>query len=457
MEQPPPPAPPPPQPRRPLKERLVDRVDGASLAVFRMAFGITLAVEVCRFFAHGWIYRYYIEPNFHFTYMGFGWVHPWPATGMYVHFAVLGIVALCAAAGFYYRISALLLWVMFTYVFLLEEARYLNHFYAASLFALLMALVPATNAWSIDAWRRPRDSATIPLWALWLIRAQIGLIYFFGGIAKLNPDWIRGEPMRTWLLEREGNPVIDLILRNRLELAFFSYGGLMFDLLVTPALLWKRTRPFAFVAAVMFHVINSQLFAIGIFPWMMIAATTLFFAPDWPRRLLRRIKVPVAADAGTPTAARPREISTPLFAAIVFYLALQIAIPLRHFLYPGNVSWTEEGHLFAWHMKLRDKEGTIGFVVTHRATGQVEHVDPGTFLMPWQVSKMATRPDMILQYAHFLARQRGGSLEVQVRAQSQVSLNNGGIRAMINPSADLAAEPRTIWPAWWIEPGDDEP
>lgn len=456
-------------PRRSLREWLAEPVDGASLAFFRFAFGLTLFVEVCRFFAHGWIGRYYIEPTFHFHYYGFGWVHAWPSWGMYAHFTVLGVVAICAAIGLWYRASAVLLWLMFTYVFLLEEARYLNHFYAASLFALLLAIVPAATVFSIDSLRHNRANNTpIPRWALWIVRFQTGAIYFFGGVAKINPDWMRGEPMRSWLLAKADSPIISLIVRNNLELALFSYGGMLFDLCVVPALLWRRTRPFAFAAAVMFHTINSRLFSIGIFPWMMLAATTLFFEPDWPRRLAGLLaRSRVAQQAGRTTGphankqtgkqVNSRAISTALAAFLAAYCLIQVAVPLRHFLYPGNVSWTEEGHLFSWHMKLRDKDGSARFVVTNKTTHQSQAVDPNSILQPWQTGKMATRPDMILQFAHYLAEQNGGANSVQVHVQSLVSLNDGSMRPMINPGADLAAEPRSFWPAWWITRGDDDP
>ena len=442
--------------RQSLRRRLIEPVDGASVAVFRIAFGLILLVEVARFFEHGWISSFYIEPRFHFTYFGFGWVHPWPSAGMYVHFILLGVAGLLVALGFWYRASAVALWLLFTYVFLLEQARYLNHFYAVSLFAFLLAVIPAQNAISIDAWRRhPRTSGTVPRWALWLLRFQVGAIYFFGGVAKLNPDWIRGEPMRSWLVDRAGDsPILDLIIRNQLELLFFSYGGLLFDLLVVPALLWRRTRPFAFVGAVLFHTINSQLFSIGIFPWMMVAATTLFFEPDWVRGLLVRWRLGSAAPSlPGPTS---RLANWPL-TAIALYAVLQIAVPLRHFVYPGDVSWTEEGHLFAWHMKLRDKRGRATFIVREMKTDSTELVLPESILTPWQVDKMATRPDMIHQFALFLANaRRAEGRTVEVRVQSLVSLNGGGARPMIDPRADLAAEPRTLWPAWWIARDADE-
>jgi hypothetical protein len=283
-----------------------------------------------------------------------------------------------------------------------------------------------------------------------LLRFQAGAIYFFGGLAKVNHDWLRGEPMRSWLLAKSANPLISFITANKLELAMFSYGGLLFDLLVVPALLWRRTRPFAFAAAIIFHSINSQLFQIGIFPWMMLAATTLFFAPDWPRRFLRR-----AIATASVGAEQPRQ-AVPLMALLGAYAALQIFLPLRHFLYDGNVSWTEEGHRFAWHMKLRDKDGRVQFFVKDRRSGQTVAVQPDAELADWQVAKLATRPDMILQYAHHLAEARGGSRNVEVHARALVSLNGGGVRPLVDERANLAAEPRTLATAWWITRGEDE-
>ena len=79
-------------------------------------------------------------------------------------------------------------------------------------------------------------------------------------------------------------------------------------------------------------------------------------------------------------------------------------MPLRHLLYPGNVSWTEEGHRFAWHMMLREKSGRAIFTVTDPASGRVWRVRLSDHLTPRQIRKMSTRPDMLLQFAHYLAR-----------------------------------------------------
>jgi vitamin K-dependent gamma-carboxylase len=442
-----------PRPTPSLSERAFEPVDIASLAVFRIAFGAVMAWEVVRYFQHGWIASYYIDPQFHFTYFGFGWVKPWPGEGMYVHFVVLGLAALGMMLGLFYRVSAVVFLVGFVYVFLLDQAFYLNHFYLIALLAFVLVLVPVHRALSLDARRRPKlRSDVAPAWALWLVRAQVGIPYLYGGIAKLNADWLRGEPIGTWVAEREDFPLIGPLLTHEWAGLAFAYGGLLLDLTIVPILLWRRTRTWAFAVALVFHALNATLFRIGIFPWLMIAATSIFFEPDWPRRwgLL-----PQRLDPG-PDSPRPM---TPVRARLVLgglaaYLAVQALVPLRHFAYPGDVSWTEEGHLFSWHMKLRDKEATVRLAVRDPDTGEGWTVRPRDLLSRRQANKMAGHPDMILQFAHYLAERgrRDGRPRLQVRALTSASVNGREEQMLVDPDTDLAAEPRTLAAAAWILP-----
>lgn len=446
------------------RRRLFAPHDIAALVYFRIAFGAIMLWEVGRYFEHGWIARYWIEPAFHFTYYGFGWVQPWPGAGMYVHFAALGVLAFFIMIGLWYRLSAALFFLGFTYAFLLEEARYLNHFYLISLLSFLLIFVPAHRACSVDVWRRPAlRRRTAPAWALYLLRFQIGVAYVFGGIAKLNADWLRGEPMRLWLARRTDVPVLGPFFTEEWMVYLFSYGGLAFDLLVVPLLLWRRTRPFAFGAAVLFHLTNAYLFSIGIFPWFMIAATALFFAPGWPRRLLRRLRPSLAAPPQPPhtdaaSAARPAWQQRAVCALLAAYVAMQVALPLRHLLYPGNPSWTEEGHRFAWHMKLRQKRGEVRFFVRQGGPRVAAWaVDPRDYLTSWQARKMAGQPDMILQFAHFLADEMRRAADepeapVEVRAHAQASLNGRPPQALVDSAVNLATQQRSLWPAFWIQP-----
>jgi vitamin K-dependent gamma-carboxylase-like protein len=444
--------------------RLVEPVDGASIACFRIAFGAIMLWEVIRYFSHGWIQRYYIQPAFHFTYYGFERVHPWPGPWMHLHFFVLGVLALAVALGVWYRAAVVAFFVGFSYVFLLDQARYLNHFYLITLLSFLLIFVPANRVWSIDARRNDRRTTTVRTWSLWLLRLQVGIPYFYAGVAKINADWLRGEPLGAWMAARADLPFVGSWLTHAGVVLLFAYGALLLDLLMVPGLLWKRSRPYAFAVACLFHLLNSQLFTIGIFPFLMITATTIFFPPDWPRKVIARIravqrergesKEPALSESNgrfiEPSAASSMHarMATVLVAA---YAAVQILVPLRHHLYPGDVNWTDEGHRFSWRMKLRDKNSTARFEAVDRVTGERIDVDWRTVLASWQFEEMSTRPDMILQFSHYLAddvRRRTGR-SVGIHATVCTSLNSSMPQLLIDPAVDLSTRPRSLLPAEW--------
>ncbi|HET9788503.1 MAG TPA: HTTM domain-containing protein, partial [Pyrinomonadaceae bacterium] len=395
-------------------------VDISFLVFFRVLFGVILLWEVYRYFTYGWITRYFVEPALTFTYYGFSWVKPWPGQGMYIHFFVLGLAAAFVMVGLVYRIAAPVFFLAFTYSFLLDQTRYLNHFYLVCLISFLMCFLPAERAFSVDALlRRKIRSDVVPAWTLWLLRAQVGIPYFYGGLAKLNSDWVPGgEPMRTWLRPFSAVPEVGAIFKAEWVVYSFVIGGLMLDLLVVPLLLWRRTRLFAFAAAVLFNLINSVIFEIGIFPWLMLGALLIYFPPELLRRYARAFMSPgeefLDAKPAHETSFTPKRLVVGLLAA---YLAFQLIFPLRHYLYPGNVSWTEEGHNFAWHMKLRTKSGEAVFTVTHPESGQTWTINPEDYLKSHQVMKVITKPDLLVHFSHFLAeeKRREGYENVEVR------------------------------------------
>ena len=443
---------------------LFNPVDISFLVYFRILFGGIILWEVYRYFTHGWIARYFVEPALNFTYYGFSWVKPWPGRGMYIHFFVLGLAAACVMLGLFYRLAAPLLFLAFTYAFLLDQTRYLNHFYLVCLISFLMCFLPADRAFSIDALlRRKIRSDVVPAWTLWLLRIQVGIPYFYGGLAKLNSDWIHGgEPMRIWLSPLTKMHGFGHFFAANWVVYSFVIGGLLLDLLVVPLLLWRRTRPFAFAGAVLFNLINAVIFDIGIFPWMMLGALLIYFPPDLLRRFARAFMSPGEEFSDAKLAqASERSNGLSLVASqkivaglLAVYLAVQLILPLRHYLYPGNVSWTEEGHNFAWHMKLRTKNGEAVYTVTHPESGQTWTIKPEDYLASHQVTKMITKPDLLLHFGHYLVeeKRREGYDNVEVRARVMVSLNGREPQLLIDPEVDLAKEQVSLLPAPWIVP-----
>ncbi len=373
---------------------------------------------------------------------------------MYFHFIAMGILSVCIMIGFKYRISTILFFFAFSYMFLLEQSRYLNHFYLIALVSFVMMFIPAHKALSFDSWWNKKIRTDfVPAWSLWLLRIQIGVPYFFGGVAKINEDWLNGNPLRFWLADRADTfPSLGQFFTKESFVFFFAYSALLMDLLAVPFLLWKRSRIFAYGILVLFHVLNSQLFSLGIFPWFMIFATLIFFDPSWPRIFFKKFKTARKPQTRVSSLTKNQKIVLSLF---LIFIIFQVAMPLRHYAYPGNVSWTEEGHNFSWHMKLRDKDTTyIEFFATDPKTGETWSIDHYEDLTKRQVSKMSNRPDMILQYSHFIAEnlREEGYEEIEIRVDVISSLNGREPQRLIDPNVNLAEQPVTILPKSWIVP-----
>ncbi len=444
---------------RQIQARAFAPIDIASLVFFRVAFGLLMVWEVGRYFKNESVYHFWLEPKFLFKYYGFSWIHPWPGNWLYIHWALLGVLALFVAFGFLYRISATLMFLSYAYFFLLDEARYVNHTYLICLFCMLLAIVPAHRAFSIDARMRPKlRSNFAPAWSLWLLRFQIAVVYIFAGLVKLSPDWLRGEPMRYQLAHATNAPVVGQFFGDEWAVYFIGYGGLIFDLLVVPMLLWRRTRAIAFCAVVIFHLTNALWAVIGMFPWLAIAASALFFPPDWPRRILTKLELarrPKPVRDWKPPAPARRGI---ILGGLAIYAALQIFLPLRHLLYRGGVEWTWAEHRFSWRMFVWTYASIAKFYVTDPNTWESTEIELSDYLSPRQAPQMGYLPDLPLQFAHYLASvlPSSGPKPLQVQARIFVAINGRKPVLYTDPVVDLAAEPRTLGrPKWLLR--NDEP
>ena len=451
-------------------------VDAASMVVFRIGFGLILVWEVIRYFDHGWIASYFTDKIFYFTYPGFSWVHPWPSLElMEAHFILIAILGAMIALGLCYRLAATGMFFAFSYVFLLEEARYLNHFYFVILVALAMIFVPANRSFSLDRLIKnkfPRwpflslgETSFMDNWAVWAIKAQFGITYLYGGIAKLNEDWLQGYPLSDWISDESGIPIIGPYVHERWMGLFLSYAGLALDLLFVPLLLYKPTRWLGLLCAFAFNMMNDQMFSIGIFPWVMLVGTTLFMEPDWPKRLwdactlssADRNRMIQTRNAEAQKAGVLSHITTRrkwLAGFMTLFFAFQFLFPFRHWLYPGVVHWTEEGHKYSWHMKLRSKRGRVRFIIKDPDSNREFEIDPDDYLNSRQEGKMETRPDMILQFAHWLRDnyRAQGMTNVEVYAESWASLNGRDEQRLIDPDRDLAKVQWGIGHSDWIVP-----
>jgi hypothetical protein len=396
----------------------------------------------------------YLDPEHHLTYRGFEWVEPLPAPWMHVHLVVLAVLGLCIALGWHHRLATALFLVGFAYTELIEASLYLNHYWFLTLAGVLLLVLPVHHHWSLDAASgRVAPSAVVPVGVVWALRAQLAVVYVFAGVAKLNADWlVDAQPLRLWLADRTHVGLVGPWLNEPVVAHLASWGGALFDCTIVGWLLWRRSRPWAYAVLVAFHLATATLFQIGLFPWVMIVATLVFFPPDWPRRLAAR-GAPSRAPRRRPERAEssPR-LRPPVLVALALFALVQVALPLRHYAVPGNVRWTEEGYYLSWRVMLTEKAGLVEFAVTDPATGREWTVAPTTVLTDWQATHAATRPDMIHATARLIADDYAarGVADVEVRATAWVSMNGRPARLLLDPTVDLARYDRGGAPAGWI-------
>jgi vitamin K-dependent gamma-carboxylase len=455
-----------------LRAHLLEPVDAASVGVFRIVFGVLLLIATLRFVATGCIAEYYEMPSHFFHYAGFEWVRPWPGPGMYIHFGVMAVLAGMVILGRRPRLAVALFGALFAYAHLIDKTNYLNHYYLVICLCGLMACLPIASSTNVEraavpkGLRRSIASSTnveraavpkglrrsiertwthVPRWVVWALRAQVGLVYVFGGIAKLKYDWIvDAQPMTIWLSANSDFPVIGALFDEKWVAYAFSWAGLVFDLSIVPLLLWSRSRPFAYAAVIVFHVVTARLFNLGMFPWLMIGCSLIFLPPDWPRRLLAR---PVLVKRIAPTK-RPRLA----LSLLAIYVAFHALMPLRHLAYPGDVCWTEEGFRFAWNVMVMEKDGSVVLHVREPSTDRRWEVSPSAYLTRYQTKMMSSQPDMILELAHLVAAdfRARGLHDPEVTVDAFVSLNGRRRARLIDPTVDLARIEPSLGHATWI-------
>jgi len=105
-------------------------------------------------------------------------------------------------------------------------------------------------------------------------------------------------------------------------------------------------------------------------------------------------------------------------------------------------------------MKLRSKSADVEFFILDPKTAEVWALNPLAYLMPRECEKMAGSPDMILQFAHYIARmmKESGRADVHVHALARVSLNGRPAALLIDPDVNLTNVRQSLLAANWILP-----
>ncbi len=435
----------------------------ATLAFFRLAFGFMMFFSIIRFASYGWINSFYIKPQFHFTYYGFSWVQ---TLGNYTYllFVICGLAAFFVAIGYKYKLAIVTFFLSFTYIELMDKTTYLNHYYFVTVVSFVLIFLPANAYFSVDAYKNKNIAfEKIPNWNIDILKVLIGIVYFYAGLAKLNSDWLlEAMPLNIWLPNNSKLPIIGPLLNETWVHYAFSWTGMLYDLTIPFLLLYKRTRTFAFVLVVVFHLLTRILFPIGIFPYVMIVSSLLFFDATFHKKVFGLLAKVMQFNA---TVFENGKIKLQEFTAVYkikvafisSFIIFQLLFPFRYLLYPQELFWTEEGFRFSWRVMLMEKAGYAQFTVTDAVTKESIRVNNGQFLTVFQEKQMAFQPDFILEYAHFLHDfyKKQGVKNPQVRVESYVALNGRLSQKYIEPKINLAKEDESFKHKTWILPFND--
>jgi hypothetical protein len=431
---------------------LFKHIDNSALIVFRIIFGLLCFLESIGAIFTGWVRRVLVEPKFTFSFIGFDWLQPLPGNGMYFYYVIMGAFALCVMLGYRYRLSIIGFTLMWSATYLMQKSSYNNHYYLLMLLSSIMVFMPANRYASIDV-NRNKDiqSYSMPQWCKWVFVVQLFIVYTYASVAKLYPDWLDTSVVEQLMRGKKHYALVGELLQQKTVHYFLAYGGILFDGLIIPLLLFKPTRKYIFFISLFFHLFNSIVFQIGIFPFLSLAFSLFFFEPETIRTIFLK-KKPFYNEAAV-ILPKYRNVLIAMFSV---YFIIQIGLPLRQYLFKDNVLWTEEGHRLSWRMMLRIKSGRTSYIVENKETGKRHTVKLNNYLTAKQKRAASTKPDVMWQFAQYLKEEYNDKGEdVAVYVNSKIRVNGRRYKTLINPKVDLTS---AKWQAFthsdWLLPSN---
>jgi len=409
-------------------------IDNSPLIVFRMFFGFLVACESFGAILTGWVKRVLIDPQVTFSFIGFEWLKPLPGFGMYFYFIAMGVFGLAIMLGYRYRIAIISYTILWAGAYFMQKTAYNNHYYLLLLISFLMIFLPSNSYASLDVRQnRIKEENTMPYWISLLFIIQVAIVYVFASIAKFYPDWLDGTFTRNLLADSTNVIALKKLFLQKWFYLFIAYMGIIFDLLIVPLLLFKKTRMLALLASLTFHLFNAIFLEIGIFPFFALTFVLFFYEPETIKSVFLRKKTSIETDNGHSNYYGKKIV----FFLIIPYLIIQLLLPLRHHFIEGDVLWTEEGHRLSWRMMLRERNGFIHIRIKDLKTGEESLYDYRKNLTDKQIQNLATKPDIIWQYCQYIKKEFKGK-EIAIFIDCKNSINRKEYKTLIDPKFDMA-------------------
>ncbi|XP_067857400.1 vitamin K-dependent gamma-carboxylase [Heptranchias perlo] len=455
--------------------------DPASLGVFRLLFGLLMALDIPQERGLSSLDHRYFDELVVCRFPLFNFLEPFPLDWMYVVFVIMWLGAIGIMLGCFYRLSCLMFLIPYWYVFFLDKTAWNNHSYLYGLIGFQLTFMDANRYWSVDGLRNPKKrNAQVPLWNYTLLRAQIFIVYFIAGVKKLDADWVEGYSMNHlaghWLFD----PFKIVLTEELVNVLVVHGGGLVLDLTSGYLLFFDITRPYAMFFVTYFHCMNSQLFSIGMFSYTMLATSLLFCYPNWPKVIIQ--KIPAFLRNLLPLADPPQQSNSCAYPSVepdrkgrnkqpvsketaltfrqrmgavftVLYLAEQFFLPYSHFITKGYNNWTNGLYGYSWDMMVHSRSHQhVKITYKDGVTGEIGYLNPGVWT---QSRRWKDHADMLKQYSSCLARelQTYNISDPKIYFDIWVSMNERFQQRLFDPRVDVVmAEWSPFKKTSWLMP-----
>jgi vitamin K-dependent gamma-carboxylase len=423
-----------------LKTYLEAPTNGHTLGLFRLIFGLFMVYEMFDYIQIDLVRNAFILPQAHLSYFEF--LQPLPEPILDAMLYLMLLAAILISLGWLFRPACFVLAVLYGYFLLLDKCIFNNHLYLFVLLAFMLGFTHADRFFSVRNFfgKEKMASLRIPRWEVFIFQLQFAIVYFYGGLAKLNYDWVfRSEPVKSLINMIPDSEPLAFLFKHDFQVPLLTYGGILFDLAV-PFLLWfKPTRLWVLPLILFFHLSNSQtLNDIGIFPFVMIFTTILFFeASEIP--LLR--KMVNAKNTGKDKNLKVLTSPNCVGKLLVGYMVFQLLFPFRGLFLLNPVNWTMIANRFAWRMKSQSRLlDELSYTIQDGPSGQVYTVEIEKVINPMQINVVAHDPIAAVAVAKELSRQglERGMADPIVKAKIRVRWNGYPSAYTVDPTVNLA-------------------
>ncbi|XP_046960548.1 vitamin K-dependent gamma-carboxylase [Vanessa cardui] len=281
-----------------LTDYLHKPVDSSSLAVTRILFGLAMLFDIPDERGGSVMEKRWGDPTIcRFPLIPIVKAVPMPF--MALVYAALWLGALGITLGYKYRLSATVFTICYWYLFLIEKSYWNNHSYLFGVVALLLATTEANCYWSLDSQLGiTRMKQTVPYWNYFILKYQFFILYFMAGMKKGTAEWLTGYSVQNLSEHWVFSPFKLFLTVPQTDFLIVHWFVFAFDISVAIWMMWSRTRNVAMIFCALFHLMNSRLFRIGMFPWVCLATMPLFYSFDWPKTIMRYAEKPVSKVKG---------------------------------------------------------------------------------------------------------------------------------------------------------------